>query len=189
MVVDVVVNIYGVDLGEGMFGEDNVQMYFIIGDEVIVIVDDNIKILIVWVNGEVVKFMLMLMGKDSILMVNGIYIVGLWYKYIIMDLFIYGVFVNLFNGYCIDVDWVIQIFYSGVFVYLVLWLVGVQGYINISYGCLNVSLSNVQWFYDYVKCGDIVEVVNIVGGILLGIDGFGDWNILWDQWCVGNVKV
>ncbi len=56
------------------------------------------------------------------------------------------------------------------------------------HGCLNVSPSNAQWFYDHVKRGDIVEVVNTVGGTLPGIDGLGDWNIPWDQWRAGNAK-
>lgn len=63
--VDVAVNTYGVDLGEGMFGEDNVQTHFTIGDEVIATADDNTKILTVRVNGEVVKSMPTSMGKDS----------------------------------------------------------------------------------------------------------------------------
>lgn len=56
---------------------------------------------------------------------------------------------------------------------------GAQGHTNTSHGCLNVSPSNAQWFYDHVKRGDIVEVVNTVGGTLPGIDGLGDWNIPW----------
>lgn len=62
------------------------------------------------------------------------------------------------------------------------------GATNTSHGCLNVSPSNAQWFYDHVKRGDIVEVVNTVGGTLPGIDGLGDWNIPWDQWRAGNAK-
>lgn len=63
--VDVAVNTYGVDLGEGMFGEDNVQTHFTIGDEVIATADDNTKILTVRVNGEVVKSMPTSMGRTA----------------------------------------------------------------------------------------------------------------------------
>lgn len=186
--VDVAVNTYGVDLGEGMFGEDNVQTHFTIGDEVIATADDNTKILTVRVNGEVVKSMPTSMGKDSTPTANGIYIVGSRYKHIIMDSSTYGVPVNSPNGYRTDVDWATQISYSGVFVHSAPWSVGAQGHTNTSHGCLNVSPSNAQWFYDHVKRGDIVEVVNTVGGTLPGIDGLGDWNIPWDQWRAGNAK-
>lgn len=169
--VDVAVNTYGVDLGEGMFGEDNVQTHFTIGDEVIATADDNTKILTVRVNGEVVKSMPTSMGKDSTPTANGIYIVGSRYKHIIMDSSTYGVPVNSPNGYRTDVDWATQISYSGVFVHSAPWSVGAQGHTNTSHGCLNVSPSNAQWFYDHVKRGDIVEVVNTVGGTCRGSTG------------------
>ena len=41
--IDVAVNTYGVDLGDGMFGEDNVKRHFTIGDEVIATADDTTK--------------------------------------------------------------------------------------------------------------------------------------------------
>ena len=43
--VDVAVNTYGVDLGDGLFGQENVTTHFTIGDEVITTVDDNTKTL------------------------------------------------------------------------------------------------------------------------------------------------
>src|ERR1700744_2246364 len=33
--IDVAVNTYGVDMGDGMFGEDNVKTHFMVGDEVV----------------------------------------------------------------------------------------------------------------------------------------------------------
>ncbi|MFV8320528.1 L,D-transpeptidase [Mycobacterium sp. 23] len=186
--VDVAVNTYGVDLGEGMFGEDNVKMHFTIGDEMIASVDDSTKIITVRINGEVVKTMPTSMGKDSTPTNNGVYIVGARFKHIIMDSSTYGVPVNSPNGYRTDVDWATQISYSGIFVHSAPWSVGAQGHSNTSHGCLNVSPSNAVWFYDHSKRGDVVEIVNTVGSILPGTDGLGDWNIPWDQWRAGNAN-
>lgn len=186
--VDVAINTYGVDLGEGMFGEDNVKVHFTIGDEMIATADDNTKMLTVRVNGEVVKTMPTSMGKDSTPTANGIYTVGARFKHIIMDSSTYGVPVNSPNGYRTDVDWATQISYSGVFVHSAPWSVGAQGHTNTSHGCLNVSPSNAQWFYDHSKRGDIVEVINTVGGTLPGTEGLGDWNIPWDVWRAGNAS-
>lgn len=186
--VEVAVNTYGVDLGGGMFGEDNVKTHFTIGDEVVGTADDTTKMLTVRVNGEVVKTMPTSMGKDSTPTANGVYIVGARFKHIIMDSSTYGVPVNSPNGYRTDVDWATQLSYSGVFVHSAPWSVGAQGHTNTSHGCLNVSPSNAQWFYDHVKRGDIVEVVNTVGGTLPGAEGLGDWNIPWPQWKAGNAN-
>lgn len=186
--VDVAVNAYGVDFGEGMFGEDNVTTHFSIGDEVIATADDNTKMLTVRINGEVVKTMPTSMGKNSTPTANGVYLVGSRFKHIIMDSSTYGVPVNSPNGYRTDVDWATQISYSGIFVHSAPWSVGAQGHTNTSHGCLNVSPSNARWFYDHVKRGDIVEVINTVGSTLPGTEGLGDWNVPWDQWSLGNAN-
>ncbi|OMC49063.1 hypothetical protein A5745_07785 [Mycobacterium sp. IS-2888] len=186
--VDVAVNTYGVDLGDGMFGEDNVKTHFTIGDEVISTADDNTKMVTVRVNGEVVKTMPTSMGKNSTPTANGVYIVGGRFKHIIMDSSTYGVPVNSPNGYRTDVDWATQISYSGVFVHSAPWSVGAQGHTNTSHGCLNVSPSNAEWFYDHSKSGDIVEIVNTVGPTLPGTEGLGDWNVPWPVWKAGNAN-
>ncbi len=184
--VDVAVNTYGVDLGDGMFGEDNVKTHFTIGDEVVATADDSTKMITVRVNGEVVKTMPTSMGKDSTPTANGVYIVGARFKHIIMDSSTYGVPVNSPNGYRTEVDWATQMSYSGVFVHSAPWSVGAQGHTNTSHGCLNVSPSNAEWFYDHIKRGDVVEVVNTVGPTLSGTEGLGDWNIPWPVWKAGN---
>ena len=137
--VDVSVNIYGVDMGDGLFGQEDVKTHFTIGDEVISTVDDDTKTITVRRNGEVVKTMPTSMGKNSTPTNNGVYIVGDRFNHIIMDSSTYGVPVNSPNGYRTDVDWATQISYSGIFVHSAPWSVGAQGNTNTSHGCLNVS--------------------------------------------------
>ncbi|HZN80953.1 MAG TPA: Ig-like domain-containing protein [Mycobacterium sp.] len=187
--INVQVNTYGVDLGDGLFGQENVSTQFTIGDEVIATADDNTKIVTVRRNGEIVKTMPTSMGKNSTPTNNGVYIVGSRFSHIVMDSSTYGVPVNSPNGYRTDVDWATQISYSGIFVHSAPWSVGSQGYSNTSHGCLNVSPSNAVWFYDNTKRGDIVEIINTVGSTLPGTDGLGDWNIPWEQWKAGNANV
>jgi lipoprotein-anchoring transpeptidase ErfK/SrfK len=186
--VDVAVNIYGVDLGDGLFGQDNITRHFTIGDEVIATADDTTKSVTVRVNGQVVKTMATSMGKNSAPTNNGTYIVGERYTHIIMDSSTYGVPVNSPNGYRTDVNWATQISYSGIFIHAAPWSVGAQGYTNTSHGCLNVNTANAIWFYKNTRRGDIVQVVNTVGSTLPGTDGLGDWNIPWEQWRAGNAN-
>jgi lipoprotein-anchoring transpeptidase ErfK/SrfK len=186
--VDVAVNTYGVDLGDGVFGQDNARSHFTIGDEVIATADDNTKMVTVRVNGEVVKTMPTSMGKDSTPTASGTYILGVRFAHMIMDSSTYGVPANSPNGYRTEVDFATQMSYSGVFVHSAPWSVGAQGHTNTSHGCLNVSPSNAQWFFEHTKRGDIVEVLNTIGPPLSGTEGLGDWNIPWDQWHAGNAK-
>ena len=187
--VDVAVNTYGVDLGDGLFGQENVATHFTIGDEVIATADDQTKTLTVRRNGEVIKTMPISMGKNSSPTNNGTYIVGDRLAHMVMDSSTYGVPTNSANGYRTEVDWATQMSYSGIYVHGAPWSVGSQGYSNVSHGCLNVSTSNARWFYENTKRGDIVDVANTVGSTLPGTDGLGDWNIPWDQWKAGNASV
>ncbi|ULE31811.1 L,D-transpeptidase [Mycobacterium sp. IDR2000157661] len=187
--VDVAVNTYGVDLGDGLFGQDNVKTSFTIGDEVITTVDDSTKTLTVTRNGEVIKTMPVSMGKNSTPTNNGTYLVGDRRSFMIMDSSTYGVPTNSANGYRTEVSWATQISYSGIYVHAAPWSVGSQGYSNVSHGCINVSTSNGQWFYNNSKRGDVVQIVNTVGSTLPGTDGLGDWNIPWDQWKAGNANL
>ena len=186
--VTVDVNTYGVDLGDGLFGQENVTTHFAIGDAVISTADDATKTLTVRRNGEVVKTMPISMGKNSTPTNNGTYIIGDRFSHLVMDSSTYGVPVNSPNGYRTEVDYATQMSYSGIYVHGAPWSVGSQGYSNVSHGCLNVSTSNAQWFYENSKRGDIVEVVGTVGSPLPGDDGLGDWNIPWDQWKAGNAS-
>jgi lipoprotein-anchoring transpeptidase ErfK/SrfK len=187
--VEVLVKTYGVDLGDGLFGQEDVRTRFTVGDEVIATADDATKTMTVRVNGEVVKTMPISMGKDSTPTNNGSYIVGDRYRNLIMDSSTYGVPVNSPNGYRLEVEYATQMSYSGIYVHSAPWSVGSQGRSNVSHGCLNVSPSNAVWFYNNTKRGDIVEVTNAVGSTLPGTDGLGDWNIPWEQWKAGNASI
>ncbi len=187
--VEVQVKAYGVDLGQGLFGQDDASTRFTVGDEVIATADDTTKTMTVRVNGDVVKTMPISMGKDKTPTDKGTYVVGDRYSFLVMDSSTYGVPVNSPDGYRTEVNWATQMSYSGIYVHAAPWSVGSQGRANVSHGCLNASTENGKWFYDNTKRGDVVEVVNTVGPTLSGTDGLGDWNIPWEQWKAGNAAV
>lgn len=184
--VTIDVNVYGRDLGRGLFGQDNIHSFFTIGDSTIFTADDNTKQVTVETNGQVVRTMPTSMGKDSTPTDNGIYIVGDRFDHIIMDSSTYGVAVSSPDGYKTPVDYATRISYSGIFFHSAPWSVGAQGYSNTSHGCLNLSPANALWVLQNAKRGDITIVKNTVGGTLSGVDGLGDWNIPWPEWKAGN---
>ena len=186
--VTVKVDTFGVDLGEGLYGQENLSSSFTIGDRLIATADDDTKMLTIRRNGEIVKTMPTSMGKDSTPTNNGIFTIGDRYQHLIMDSSTYGVPSNSPNGYRLEVDWATQMSYSGIYVHSAPWSVGAQGSENTSHGCLNVSPENAQWFYNNTKRGDVVEVRGTVGSVLSGVEGLGDWNIPWEQWKAGNAN-
>ncbi|SNY81702.1 Lipoprotein-anchoring transpeptidase ErfK/SrfK [Nocardia amikacinitolerans] len=187
--VDIQVNVYGKNLGNGLYGQDNITSHFIIGDAVIFTADDDTHQVTVEQNGQVIRTMPTSMGKDSTPTDNGIYIVADKHEKIIMDSSTYGVAVNSADGYRTPVDFATRISYSGIFFHSAPWSVAQQGYSNASHGCLNLSPANAQWVYNFAKRGDITIIKNTVGGTLSGTDGLGDWNIPWSEWKAGNADV
>lgn len=186
--VNVAVNVYGRDLGNGLFGQQDVTSSFTIGDAVIAYADDNTKQVTFTVNGRVVKTMPTSMGKDSAPTDNGVYIIGDRFQEMVMDSSTYGVPVDSPQGYKTEVEWATRMSYSGIFFHAAPWSVAQQGYTNVSHGCLNLSTENAKWVYDNTKRGDLVVVSNTVGPTLPGTDGLGDWNIPWATWKAGNAN-
>lgn len=184
--IDVHVDIYGEDLGGGMYGQEDARSNFQIGDAVISRVDDATKQIVVERNGEVVKTMPTSMGKAGTPTPNGTYVIGEKHDSMIMDSSTYGVSVDSAEGYRTPVQYATRMSYSGIFLHAAPWSVWAQGSQNTSHGCLNVTTGDAKWFYDNVKRGDIFEVTGTSGGTLPGWDGLGDWNIPWETWKAGN---
>lgn len=186
--VNVTVKTFGVDLGGGLYGQQDRTAAFSIGDSLIGTADDATKTLTMRRNGAVIKTIPISMGKDATPTNNGIYTIGDRYQHLIMDSATYGVPSDSPKGYRLEVDWATQMSYSGIYVHSAPWSVGAQGSANTSHGCLNVSPDNAQWFYNNTRRGDVIEVRNTVGSVLSGTEGLGDWNIPWEQWKAGNAR-
>ncbi|AZA11978.1 L,D-transpeptidase [Corynebacterium gerontici] len=183
--VKVNADLYGKDLGGGVYGEADNSTEFTIGDRVEAVADDNTKTMTVYNNGEVVKSMPISMGSNQWPTPNGVYIIGDKNPSMIMDSETYGLS-HENGGYRLTVNYATQMSYSGIYVHAAPWSVWAQGSQNTSHGCINVTTEYAKWFQDYVKRGDIVTVKNTIGGVLDGADGLGDWNIDWETWKKGN---
>ncbi|GAA1083061.1 L,D-transpeptidase [Tsukamurella spumae] len=186
--VSVDVKIYGVDLGNGTFGQKDASTKFTIGEETIATVFDKDKIIRISKGGKVVKTMPTSMGEPNNATPNGIYMIGDHRDQMIMDSSTYGVPVNSANGYRTLVDYATQMSYSGIYVHSAPWSISQQGVSNASHGCLNVSPENALWFLQNTRRGDIVKVSDTIATTLEGNDGLGDWNVPWEVWRAGNAK-
>ncbi|WP_290852161.1 Ig-like domain-containing protein [Gordonia sp. (in: high G+C Gram-positive bacteria)] len=184
--VNVKVNIFGMDLGDGLFGEENSSSSFTVGRHMELFADDNTKQVTVVRNGKTIKTMPTSMGKDSTPTDNGIYLVGDRLDNMIMDSSTYGVPVGSADGYRTPVDYATQMSYSGIYFHSAPWSMWAQGSSNQSHGCLNLSPDNALWILQNTLRGDPVTVKNTVGPTLPGTDGLGDWNIPWSTWKKGN---
>ena len=183
--VNVEVDIYGKDLGNGYYGQENNSTNFTIGDRVVAIADDATKTMTIERNGVVENSMPISMGSGTWPTPNGTYMIGDQHQNMVMDSTTYGLALED-GGYKTPVKYATQMSYSGIYVHGAPWSVWAQGSQNVSHGCINVTDANAAWFQQNTKRGDIVIVKNTIGGTLPGTDGLGDWNIPWETWKAGN---
>jgi lipoprotein-anchoring transpeptidase ErfK/SrfK len=107
---------------------------------------------------------------------NGTYYVLEKSADIVMDSSTFGLRVDSPDGYRLDVKDAVRLSNDGIFVHGAPWSVDAQGNSNVSHGCINLSPSNAQWFFDNFGSGDPVVVKNSVGTYAQN-DGAQDWQI------------
>ena len=180
-------DLYGVDFGEGVWGEKDRTVSFSIGDEHVSVADAAAHTLTVYDGDRVVQTYPMSAGSEANPTHNGAHVVLEKFADITMDSSTFGLAVDAPGGYRTDVEFATRISNNGEFVHAAPWSVASQGSANVSHGCINLSTERAKWFYDFSQPGDVVEVVNSVGGSLSASDGdIYDWAIPWDQWTAGS---
>lgn len=193
--VSVDAKIYGLDLGDGLYGEQDESVSFGIGDSHVSIADDNTKMVTVYENGQVVREMPTSMGMGGTETIGnttlsfwtqpGTYTVMDKANPVIMDSSTYGLPINSRLGYKESINWATRISTDGIYLHELASSVWAQGNTNTSHGCLNLSPTNAQWFFDFSQPGDVVEIRN-TGGAPLEVWQNGDWSVPWDQWMAGS---
>lgn len=79
-------------------------------------------------------------------------------SHVIMDSSTIGIPRSSPDGYRLDVYDAVRLTWGGVYVHSAPWSVGQQGHSNVSHGCINLSPTNAQWYYNNVGVGDPVTL-------------------------------
>ncbi|ORB82664.1 hypothetical protein B1987_00955 [Mycobacterium kansasii] len=193
--VNVAAKIYGIALGNGIFGQEDNRVSFRIGDAHIAIADDATKLVSVFDHGALVRSMPTSMGMGgtetfgghtlSFWTPPGIYTVLDKGNPVVMDSSTFGLPKNSRLGYRETINYATRISTDGIYLHQLDATVWAQGYTDTSHGCLNLNGDNAKWFYDFSVPGDVVEVRNS-GGPPLQLEQNGDWTLSWDQWRKGS---
>ncbi|MGB3483762.1 MAG: Ig-like domain-containing protein [Mycobacterium sp.] len=193
--VTVNADIYGTDLGGGVYGQSDTDVDFTIGRSHVTIADDTTKQVSVYEDGKLVRTMPTSMGRGgtethggrtiAYWTQPGVYTVMEKQNPVIMDSSTYGVPVGASSGYRLTVPYAVRISPDGIYLHQLEDTVWAQGNTNVSAGCLNLSAVNAQWFYEFSQPGDVVEVRN-TGGAPLDQSQNGDWSVPWETWLAGS---
>ncbi len=184
--VHVDVNLYGVNVGNNIYGQESRHVSFKIHDNWTAIGDVSKYTLTVYHNGKKVRTLPTSFGRPALPTHNGPHVVEFKYPVYYMNSASWGLPANAPGGYAnFPAYWAVRISDDGEFVHVNDGTDDVQGYANVTHGCVNLSMANGKWFYDHFGSGDIV---NIVGGSpqLPIDDGYGAWNDSWKAWAAGS---
>ncbi|GAC1443326.1 MAG: L,D-transpeptidase LdtMt2 [Mycobacteriales bacterium] len=86
------------------------------------------------------------------------------------------------DGYFEHLPWSVRISDGGAFVHANPGTVRFQGVQNVSHGCVNLSVSDAQWYFQLAKRGDVVDVVHASVGPDRSDPGMADWNVSLATW-------
>ncbi len=98
------------------------------------------------------------MGRPEYSTPVGSYTVLAKERSVIMDSSSVGIPITDPDGYRIPVDYAVRISSRGLFVHSAPWAVNSLGYDNVSHGCISLSPSDAEWYYNTVNIGDPVIV-------------------------------
>jgi lipoprotein-anchoring transpeptidase ErfK/SrfK len=192
--VTVSANLFGVDLGKGVFGGANAHATIHIGDKHYVVADNKTHKMKVYINDKLVKTVPVSMGMGGSTrgaqgqFINywtrsGPHVVIVKSPTVTMSSASYGITdpKSPFFYAPETVHDAVRISYSGEFVHLRTWTVGDIGKRNTSHGCINVGAAYASYMYGLLRTGDIVDVVNTP--VKVSFDNtVADWAVPWSQW-------
>ncbi len=175
--VSVAANLLGVPFGNGAWGREDLTTSFTIGRSQITRADVNSFRMVVIRDGQQVMDVPASYGLDSDpqrTTRSGIHVVT--------EKFTDKRMVSQQYGYDVMEKFAVRMSNNGEFIHANPASSGAQGSTNVTHGCVNLSLTDAQTYYNSAIYGDPVEVTNS-GVNLAPSDGdIYDWAIPWPEW-------
>ncbi|MDX3381195.1 Ig-like domain-containing protein [Streptomyces niveiscabiei] len=177
----------GIKIGDRLWGAKTPDLNLKIGDKVVAVTDASSHWMTVYKNGEEINSIPVTTGKPGFETRNGVKVVlGKEYNVRMRGTTV-GISAGSSESYDLSVYYATRVTWSGEYVHAAPWSVDSQGSANVSHGCTGMSTGNAAWFYENVREGDVVKVINSYGDDMEPFgNGFGDWNVTWKKWQEGS---
>jgi lipoprotein-anchoring transpeptidase ErfK/SrfK len=180
-------NLPGIKVADRLWGGKAKPLTFTTGDRVIAVTDASSHEMTVYKNDKVINTIPVTTGKPGFETRNGVKVVLGKEYFVRMRGTSIGIAEGSADSYDLPVYYATRVTWSGEYVHAAPWSEGSQGSENVSHGCTGMSTANAEWFFDNVREGDVVKVVNSYGDTMETFgNGFGDWNLNWKKWQGGS---
>lgn len=185
--VTVQADLYGVHVGDGVYGTRNTSVPFGIGADRRVFGDVNTHRLIAYENGVEVRNMPASYGRSIYPTQFGIHVAFEKYEIKRMRSDTWGGPAEGEPGFYDELlPNAVRISNNGEFVHINAATTWAQGEQNVSHGCVNLSPTDGAWFYDWIQFGDPVEIVGSSRPLTPADGDIADWTIPWEQYVQGS---
>jgi lipoprotein-anchoring transpeptidase ErfK/SrfK len=195
--VSVHANVYGRDLGDGLYGQSDESVSFKIGAKHLAVANAKTHQVKVYFHNKMVRKMPTSMGQGGYVQgkygpialwtPNGLYTVINFENPAIMSSDSYGLPSTSAYGYPPEkVPWSTKISIDGIYLHELDTTIWAQGHENVSHGCLNLNYDNAHWYFTHSRIGDVVKVIKS-GGPPVSLAQGGDWSVPWKTWSKGNL--
>lgn len=183
--VSVDVDVNGVDAGGGIYGQEDREVDFEVGDAHVYKVDMRSHQMQVFSNGKLLRTIPITTGEQPAYTTrSGVKVII--EKFEEKDMNSETVGITGADAYNIQgVQWAMRLTYSGEFIHAAPWSVGSQGSANVSHGCTGMSTANAGWLYAMTQRGDVVEYTGS-DRPMEPDNGYGDWNVDWAEYAQGS---
>lgn len=177
-------NLFGVEFGNGMIGNHDSTVKVHIEDKKIAVVDAKTKQMKAYINGELVKTMPATLGMKEWPTPSGYSVVMGQQRHADFNAGTIGLEPGDEHYYPpLTVEYASRISQSGVFVHAALEeALPYLGELNVSHGCIGLFEKHAGWFFNNFGTGDLVKITSSTGPDLTPLDGYGDWNMSWEEW-------
>ena len=176
--VIVTARLYGLSMGNGAYGREDLTAKFTIGRSYVLKGDTQAHRLKSYDNGVQVADYAASYGLDSDprrVTHSGIHVVMTKFPTFFMTN-------PKFDYYNVETHWAVQVSDNGVFVHSAPWSIAQQGRRNVSHGCVNLSPSAAKAIFNAVLPGDPVEITGSSQQLGSQDGNYFDWTVPWDVW-------
>lgn len=183
--ITVDMQLFGMDLGNGMIGNFDKTYNINVADKIVMEADAGAHNVKIYVNDVLAQDLPATLGDADFPSASG-------YMVLTNDKQRYATFkastIGLKPGDpgdygSVDVEYATRLSYSGIFIHQATpSAMPFIGAANLSHGCIGLSPAGAGWVYNNMRSGDIVHTVNTPNETIAPTDGFGDWNIPFEQY-------
>lgn len=185
--VTVDVRLFGLDLGNSMVGNFNDTWTFTVHNTRLAVVDNADKMMRVYIDGQLTQTFPVTLGTQDWPSTEGYHVIMDQHETMPFNAESIGLQPGDPNYYePVTVNHASRLSTGGAFIHEALPAAQpILGMMNVSHGCVGMSPEGAKYMYENFGPGDVVQILNTGYGPMYVWDGFGDWNLSWEDWVNG----